>query len=496
MAATQPGTRAARALDDLYRVHVGDVYRYAYAVLGNQADAEDVTQTTFVNALRALERGERPRKAGNWLLVIAHNIIRQRFRQQQARPTEVELDREVADDRDEADDDVPTLEELMRALRRIPPSQREALVMRELEGRSYKEIAEILGLSTSALETLLFRARRSLVEEFENLVTCEKAELAMSRQLDGRLSRKERRRLDDHLAECPSCARVAERQRKYRHAFKGIALLPVPLSLMVFKGTPTATAAAALPVIGTGTAVTSGAIAGAGAGGAAGGGLLAGGLMAGTAAKVAAVVAAVTAAGGVGYQTVTQIQDHRRPSPPASAVRAATSHATSTSGGESSSRTRPGAEKSKSVPAAKARGKAKGAARAQSPPGKVRGTTAPGRARSATKKAQGATKHANRTKTPPAQKIEAPTGKSIGTSGTEGRPARADRKATQPADADAKRKVPAATRSNKKTDAKPPAKGRAKGYTPSAVTKETAEATRNGDGRGDRRRPAHRNGKK
>ena len=44
------------ALDDLYRRHVGDVYRYTYAVLGNHADAEDVTQTTFVNALRALER--------------------------------------------------------------------------------------------------------------------------------------------------------------------------------------------------------------------------------------------------------------------------------------------------------------------------------------------------------------------------------------------------------------------------------------------------------
>src|SRR6186713_1583935 len=104
MAATETSTRAAAALDDLYRHHVGEVYRYTYAVLGNHADAEDVTQTTFVNALRALERGERPRKASNWLITITHNIMRQRFRQQQARPAEVELVRDVARSRRRAAD--------------------------------------------------------------------------------------------------------------------------------------------------------------------------------------------------------------------------------------------------------------------------------------------------------------------------------------------------------------------------------------------------------
>ena len=94
---------ARRALDDLYRGHAAEVYRYAYAVLGNHADAEDVTQTTFVNALRALERGERPRKPSNWLITITHNIVRQRFRQQQARPTEVELVRDVAEEPAESD---------------------------------------------------------------------------------------------------------------------------------------------------------------------------------------------------------------------------------------------------------------------------------------------------------------------------------------------------------------------------------------------------------
>jgi RNA polymerase sigma-70 factor (ECF subfamily) len=145
MAAAESAVAARSALDELYRNHAAEVYRYAYAVLGNHADAEDVTQTTFVNAFRALERGERPRKPSNWLITITHNIMRQRFRQQQARPTEVELVREVA--QEQAESNGPSMEELVRALQRIPPNQREALVLRELEGRSYNEIAETLNLT-------------------------------------------------------------------------------------------------------------------------------------------------------------------------------------------------------------------------------------------------------------------------------------------------------------------------------------------------------------
>ncbi|HEY5873419.1 MAG TPA: RNA polymerase sigma factor, partial [Gaiellaceae bacterium] len=92
MAVTESGHLASREIDDLYRAHVAEVYRYAYAVLGNHADAEDVTQTTFLNAYRSLEQGVRPRKPTNWLLTIASNAIKQRFRQEQSRPRQVEFD--------------------------------------------------------------------------------------------------------------------------------------------------------------------------------------------------------------------------------------------------------------------------------------------------------------------------------------------------------------------------------------------------------------------
>src|SRR4029078_2149463 len=153
----------------------------------------------------------------------------------------------------EGEDDID-VDELVRALQRIQPSQREALVMRELEGRSYNEIAGLLGLTTAALETLLFPARRSLAEELENLVTCQSAQLALSKQLDGRLGRKERRRLEDHLAECQDCSRLADMQQRERPGVKGLAIIPIPVGLALFKGAPSASAASSLPQIGLASA--------------------------------------------------------------------------------------------------------------------------------------------------------------------------------------------------------------------------------------------------
>ncbi len=304
MAVTESGHLASREIDDLYRAHVAEVYRYAYAVLGNHADAEDVTQTTFLNAYRALEQGVRPRKPTNWLLTIASNAIKQRFRQEQSRPRQVELDERIVQaGTDDEDDEGPSVGELLTALSKIPPQQRQAIVLREFEGRSYNEIAEILAISTSALETLLFRARRSLAEELQHQLTCTEAQLAVSQSVDGRLGRKERRRLRDHLGECPDCARFARLQQRHRSALRGLALVPIPLSLTLFKGLEGSAAAAMVPMSAGAGAVAVGAGVGTGATASGAGGVLAGGL----GLKVAAVVAAAGVAGGVGVAGSSEV---------------------------------------------------------------------------------------------------------------------------------------------------------------------------------------------
>ena len=265
-----------RSFEKLYRKHVHAVYRYALAVLHNEADAEDVTQTTFLSAYRAFQRGERPHRPHNWLIKIAHNVCRQRFRDSSRRPQEVEFDESLAAATTE-DPDVPTATEIRRALGFLAFNQRAAIVMRELEGRSYAEIAQILDLSVGAVEALIFRARRALREQLEGGLTCEEAELTLSRLNEQKLTSSERGALRAHLRECKDCAVLERRQRAQRAALKGLATVPLPASLGSFFG-----------------------------GGAVGSGVALGGM--GIGAKVATVLAAGLVATGIGREAVQAVQ--------------------------------------------------------------------------------------------------------------------------------------------------------------------------------------------
>jgi RNA polymerase sigma factor (sigma-70 family) len=276
--------------DRLYRNHAPSVYRYAFAVLGNHADAEDVTQQTFLNAYRAMARGTKPRKAENWLLTITHNEVRRHFRNMQGRAFEVELDEQLPQRVPERSE--PTVADVIRALRHLTPAQRSALVMREFEGRSYAEIAEIMDVTQSALETLLFRARRALADELEGALTCAEAEQALSRRLDRRLPRRETRRLKAHLRECPLCAQFSDTQKRQRSLLEGLSVIPIPASLFLFRGEQAAAAG-----LGT-SAVATGGTAAVGAGGT--------GIAIGLVAKAAAVTAAVGVAGGASYGVAAQ----------------------------------------------------------------------------------------------------------------------------------------------------------------------------------------------
>src|SRR5690348_4193311 len=225
-----------------------------------------------MNAYRALERGERPEKPRHWLIAIAHNVCRQRFRQSARRPMEVTYFEDVAETLVPSDD-APTAADIQRALGELALNQREALVMRELEGRSYADIAELLGISVAAVETLLFRARRALREQLEGALSCSEAEAALSLQLDGRLGRSDAAQLRSHLRRCETCRRLARRQRAQRKSVRALAVVPLPQGLA--------------SLFGSGAS-----------------GLGAAGLGAAVATKVAAVTAAAVVVGGGGYAIV------------------------------------------------------------------------------------------------------------------------------------------------------------------------------------------------
>jgi RNA polymerase sigma factor (sigma-70 family) len=218
--------RKRRAFERVYRKHVGGVYRYALAVLRDPVDAEEVTQTTFLNAYRGFSHGNRGLLRLNSLLAIAHDICRIRGGY---------LRFEESDLLDE-DDEQTTALDVRRALGRLPFDQRAVLVMREVEGRSYAEIAQILALSLGAVEAIIFRARQALREELEGSLTCHQAERAISRQLDDRLPRKEKRLLRAHLRVCEECAAFARGQHEQRAALRALAAVPLPETLLFFGG--------------------------------------------------------------------------------------------------------------------------------------------------------------------------------------------------------------------------------------------------------------------
>src|ERR671924_360771 len=102
-----------QAFEALYRRYVGDVYHYALALLRNPADAEDVTQTTFMNAYRAYQRGAQIEKPQNWLIKIAHNVARTRYARASRRVKEVPLEDHV-DQLALPEDEKPDIEGVLR----------------------------------------------------------------------------------------------------------------------------------------------------------------------------------------------------------------------------------------------------------------------------------------------------------------------------------------------------------------------------------------------
>ncbi len=158
----------AASLFELYRQRIRD---YCYGQLRDRQEAEDAVQATFLYALALLRRGTKPKRPLPWLYTIAHNVCRTRRRALKRRQQiESSVDLETLHDTVGRNDPPrEDLAELASSLTTLPPAQREALLLREWQGLSYAEIAVQLGLTESAVEAVLFRARRSLARTLRPL---------------------------------------------------------------------------------------------------------------------------------------------------------------------------------------------------------------------------------------------------------------------------------------------------------------------------------------
>lgn len=170
--APAPEAELTRAL---YEQYAAQIFRYCLHQLGSREEAEDAVQSTFLNAFRGVKRGVVPEIESAWLFKIAHNVClsRRRSTWRRARvesPADFDVVEELTPAPSRRADELIGLED---ALGQMPEQQRRAILLREWQGLSYREIGEELELSQSAVETLIFRARRSLAHGLEQPVVVE-----------------------------------------------------------------------------------------------------------------------------------------------------------------------------------------------------------------------------------------------------------------------------------------------------------------------------------
>jgi RNA polymerase sigma factor (sigma-70 family) len=276
------GSDAAFAvIHDRYRQRL---FAYARQMLGgSRQDAEDALQDVFLRAYSSLRSSDRPLSLRAWLYRVAHNRCIDHLRKPV--PPAIDLfdaSRKPLHDPIAESERREDLRRLIADVRRLPEQQRSALLMREMDGLSYAELAEALGVTLQAVKSLLVRARIGLVEAIEARDTaCTEIRLDLAAAFDrgvraSGLARK-------HLRDCEGCA-------EYRAQLRGVSR-----SFGALSGGP-GIAGGLLKIVGIGGASSAGA-ASAGGGAAVGGAVAA--ACSGTIVKVAAVVcaAAITAGG-------------------------------------------------------------------------------------------------------------------------------------------------------------------------------------------------------
>ena len=277
------------AFETIVDRYQGRLLGFCRQMLGSTEDAEDVLQEVFVNAYKAMLRDEREINLRPWLYRIARNRCLNHLRKPTADAQE-SMDMVPAVEASSTAERVHNREEFRQLLvdvKKLPETQRSALLLREMDALSYEEIAAAMDTTVPSVKSLLVRARISLAEASQaRLLTCGEVHLELSEAAEG--LRKVSGPVRRHVRECDECADFRSQVRSNEKALA--ALFPVG-GLFALKGFIASKLGLGGASSGAGTAGASAAGAGAAAGGAAGAGAVGG---------VGAAISGGGAAGGLG----------------------------------------------------------------------------------------------------------------------------------------------------------------------------------------------------
>jgi RNA polymerase sigma-70 factor, ECF subfamily len=173
-----------RAFEHLVAQYRGRVYSTTYRIMGNQQEAEDQAQEVFLKIYKGIRNIQEPATLSAWITRIAINTCMDAIARQQRRPQTTPLladgyDGEVEEEIRYEDTSTLTPEEsvirselrrcLERALKKLDPSARTALMLRDIDDHSYQEIAEALSIGLSAVKMRIHRARLSFQQSLEKV---------------------------------------------------------------------------------------------------------------------------------------------------------------------------------------------------------------------------------------------------------------------------------------------------------------------------------------
>jgi RNA polymerase sigma-70 factor (ECF subfamily) len=219
----------AQALEELIVRYAPRVLRFGMKLCQDEEDARDVTQDTLLAAARGLRSFKGTSRITTWLYAIARRFcIKRRTRGEGAIARDVriasERDPQSAESAPRAPDEEVMHGELGtaidRGIRRLPVEQREVIVLRDIEGLTASEVAEVLGLTVEAVKSRLHRARRTLREylspEFAEAPPgsgCPDVIELLSKYQEGDLTQAVCKEMETHVAGCVACARRCDSLR-------------------------------------------------------------------------------------------------------------------------------------------------------------------------------------------------------------------------------------------------------------------------------------------
>lgn len=174
-------TNDLSAFEEMVERYQHKIYGYVRRLVGNETDAEDITQEVFLKALTSLHAFREESSLQTWLFRIATNLCRDLMRRRQRERGWFSLWRRTEEEQEGGGErllDIPDLEGdperlllreelgelLQRAIEGLPWRMREVLVLHDLEALSYEEIAEALGIPLGTVKSRLFHARARLRE--------------------------------------------------------------------------------------------------------------------------------------------------------------------------------------------------------------------------------------------------------------------------------------------------------------------------------------------